>query len=134
MNTGFHSLVELLLRHADQAAKNEALLRAVIHDKAYIDIACVYGAEPASVPFVHVLETGDRTLANFFLARGADPLADYPFARAISEVKAKSLLGVYLDCRRARPDWAAALQQQADMVSGRVRQQPLMVQGAAPAQ
>ena len=30
-------------------------------------------------------------------------------------MKAKSLLGVYLDCRRARPEWAAGLQQQADM-------------------
>ena len=47
MNTGFHSLVELLLRHADQATKNAALLRAVIHDKAYIDLACAHGAEPA---------------------------------------------------------------------------------------
>jgi hypothetical protein len=51
----------------------------------------------------------------FFLERGADPLAEYPFARAFHELRAKTTLGSYLDCRRSRPDLAARLQEQADM-------------------
>jgi hypothetical protein len=59
--------------------------------------------------------TGDRGLAAFFLERGADPLADYPFARAFHQLKAKTTLGSYLDCRRSRPELATQLQEQADM-------------------
>jgi hypothetical protein len=45
----------------------------------------------------------------------ADATTDYPFARAFHQLRAKTTLGSYSDCRRSRPDPAEHLQQQADM-------------------
>lgn len=117
ISTGFHSLVELLLRNEQsQQAKNEALRLAIQLDRrALVELAVVCGAEAKSVPFIDVLMTGDRALAAFFLERGADTLTDYPFARAFHELRAKTTLGSYLDCRRSQPDVAQKLQEQVDM-------------------
>jgi hypothetical protein len=117
MATGFHSLVELLLRHeADRDRLNAALLLAVQMSKpAFIDLALRHGAQATSVPFVDVLMTGDRTIAATFLERGADPVTGHPFANAMYHLRAKTLLGSYLDCRRTHPDLANALEAQADM-------------------
>jgi len=116
--TGFHSLVELLLRHeGSQQVKNDALRLALQRSRpAFVELAVTHGADVASVPFLDVLLTGDRALVAFFLERGADPITDYPFARAFHQLRAKTTLGSYLDCRRSRPDLAAHLQEQADMV------------------
>ncbi len=117
LSTGFHSLVEFLLRNEDsQQVKNDALRWALQWDRpAFVELAVGYGADAKAVPFLDVLMTGDRTLASFFLERGADPLTDYPFARAFHQLKAKTTLGSYLDCRRNRPHLALELQEQADM-------------------
>ena len=117
LSTGFHSLVEFLLRNEEsQQAKNDALRWAIQWDRpAFVELAVVCGADTNAVPFLDVLMTGDRGLAAFFLERGAEPLTDYPFARAFHQLKAKTTLGSYLDCRRNRPDLAAPLQEQADM-------------------
>lgn len=117
ISTGFHSLVELLLRNAEsQEVRDAALGQAMMLDKpAFAELAVAHGANVRSVPFLDVLMIGNRGLAGFFLDRGADPLADYPFARAFHQLRAKVTLGSYLDCRRARPDIAAQLQEQADM-------------------
>jgi hypothetical protein len=60
--TGFHSLIELLLRHApSQQAKNDALREAVHRRRPdLIDLALAYGAEIATIPFVDVLGTADK--------------------------------------------------------------------------
>jgi hypothetical protein len=117
ISTGFHSLVELLLRNEQsQEAKNGALRLAIqLHRPVFVELAVVCGADTRSVPFLDVLMTGDRALASFFLERRADPLTDYPFARAFHQLRAKTTLGTYLDCKRQRPELAATLQEQADM-------------------
>ena len=117
LSTGFHSLVEFLLRNEEsQQAKNDALRWAIQWDRpAFVELAVVHGADTNAVPFLDVLMTGDRGLAAFFFERGADPLTDYPFARAFHQLKAKTTLGSYLDCRRNRPEFATQLQEQADM-------------------
>lgn len=117
ISTGFHSLIELLLRNEEsQQVKNDALRLALQLDRpALIELAVVHGAEITSVSFLDVLMTGDRAVAASFLERGADPVADYPFARAFHQLRAKTTPGSYLDCRRSRPDLAAHLQEQADM-------------------
>jgi hypothetical protein len=56
----------------------------------------------------------DRRVVSVLLERGADVVTDYPFARAF-QMRIRTALGCYLDCRRQRPDLADALQQQADM-------------------
>src|SRR5262249_18720717 len=82
---------------------------------AFIDLAIAHGAEVSSVPFLDVLLTGDRAVIASFIERGADPLTDHPFARAFYQLRAKTTIGSYLDCRRSRPDLEEGLQWQADM-------------------
>ena len=80
-----------------------------------VQLALAYGAEITSVPFLDFLLTGDRGLVASFIERGADPIANYPFARAFHQLRAKTTIGSYLDCGRIRPDLAEGLQRQADM-------------------
>jgi ankyrin repeat protein len=116
ISTGFHSLVELLLRHADAHEKNDALRYSLfLNQPIFIDLAVAHGADVGSIDFFDVLMTGDRELIAVFLEKGANPIKDYPFARAFHQLRAKTTLGSYLDCRRSRPHLADALQQQADM-------------------
>lgn len=117
IGTGFHSLIELLLRHEkSQQVKNDSLRLALqLGRPPLIELALAHGAEIASVPFLDVLLTGNRFIATTFLEHGADPLTDYPFARAFCELRAKTILGAYLDCRRMRPALEKQLQEQADM-------------------
>jgi len=61
-----------------------------------------------------VIETWDREIAQLFIERGADVVTKAPFARAFKR-RIKAILGIFLDSTRARPDVAAALQEQADM-------------------
>lgn len=117
MSTGFHSLVELLLRHEhSQGVKNDALSQALFLNRpAFVEMALAQGADIGSIPFLDVLMTGNRALVASFLERGADPITDYPFAHAFDQLRAKTTLGSYLDCRRNCPHLAEDLQCQADM-------------------
>lgn len=117
LDTGFHSLIELLLRHEEsQQVKNDVLRRAVfLHNPAVVELAIASGADVTSVSFPDVLLTGDRVLVASFLERGADAITNHPFARAFHQVRTKTTIGSYLDCRRSRPDLADGLQRQVDM-------------------
>lgn len=101
--SGFHSLVELLLRHEETAAaKNQALRDAVqTRQRDLIELAVGCGADVKSVSFLDVLLTGDRQIVTSFLESGADPIAGHPFAHAFHELRAKTVLGSYLDCKRS---------------------------------
>ncbi|MEO7190105.1 MAG: hypothetical protein ABI051_03545 [Vicinamibacterales bacterium] len=116
LETGFHSLIEFLLqRENDQSAK-DALLRESCwrSQHAVMQLALQYGADVGAVPFQQIIETWDRELVLVFLRNGADPLTNSPFARAF-KVRIKGILGIYLDCKRERPDLTEALQEQADI-------------------
>jgi hypothetical protein len=80
IETGFHSLIELLLRHEEsQQIKNDVLNRALFIDKPdVVELAIAHGAEIDSVPFLEVLLTADRELVVSFIERGADPIGDHP--------------------------------------------------------
>src|SRR3954466_2631246 len=62
--TGFHSLIELLLRHApNQQTKNDALGEALHRRRSdLVDLALTHGAEIGAVPFVDVLGTADKSV------------------------------------------------------------------------
>lgn len=115
LEAGFHSLIELLLRHeASQQVKNDLLRQTLIMDRSeVVELALAHGAEVTSLPFLDVLLTGDRALVLSFIERGADPISDHPFARAFHQLRAKTIIGSYMDCRRIRPDLAEGLQRQA---------------------
>ncbi len=116
VDTGFHSLVEYLLQHeTTQAAKDGVVEQAWC--KGQYDVmrlAVQHGATVSAVSFQDVVETWDRSLAEFFLEQGADPITNSPFARAFKQ-RIKGVLGIFLDCKRARPDLTDGLQEQADM-------------------
>jgi hypothetical protein len=116
LDTGFHSLIEFLLRHeTDQARKDDALMRATWNGQpSVMELALQCGANVDAVPFHDVLETFDRHIVQVFLDHGGNPVTNAPFARAFKK-RAKPVLGSFLDCKRDRPQFTAALQEQADM-------------------
>jgi ankyrin repeat protein len=116
VQTGFHSLIELLLQHeSDQAAKNAVLIEACQERQVgLVELALQHGADPRAVSFLDALLAWDRRVVSVLLDRGADVVKDYPFARAF-QMRIRTALGCYLDCRRQRPDLADVLQRQADM-------------------
>ncbi len=115
VETGFHSLVELLLRYEnDQTIKNQALAAAV--SKKRLDILSLLirgGADVRSVSLTDVFLTWEPAIMRFFLSQGADPIKDESFAEAFQE-RIKTALGVYREYRRQHPELAEKLQGQAD--------------------
>ena len=110
LETGFHSLVELIARHeCDQATKDAALRCAV--ERAHFDFVQLlfeHGADLNSVPLVRVLHSWNPQLIRFFLAQGADPVTGAPFAQAFG-AKIRNALGPFLECKREHQ-----LQEQTD--------------------
>ncbi|MFN7984946.1 MAG: hypothetical protein U0Q11_24145 [Vicinamibacterales bacterium] len=113
---GFHSLVELCLRHeSSQHSKNLALTLAVDGRRADLaELALTYGADIHAVCFFDALASWNSKMARLFMEHGADPIEGHPFANAFSE-RVRTSLGTYLECKRSRPALATALQAQADM-------------------
>lgn len=116
VNTEFHSLIEFLSRHeTQQSAKDDVLQHACWRRQLPImQLALECGASINAVSFQDVIETWDRGLVQIFVERGADLVTNAPFAHAF-KARIKALLGIFLDCKRARPDLIEELQQQLDM-------------------
>jgi len=74
-----------------QEANNDALRHPLFRDRpAFVELAVAHRADIASIPFLDVLLTGDRTVVVSFLERGADPIANYPFRRSLKFFNAKT--------------------------------------------
>jgi len=115
IDLGFHSLIELLVRHEDSTtAKNRALAAAVSSKRLdLIELLVACGAEIRSVPLEDVLLTWEPTMIRFFLDHGADVLTNTPFAVAFRE-KIRTALRPFVDYKKAHPEEEPALQEQAD--------------------
>jgi ankyrin repeat protein len=115
LDTGFHSLVELLVRNEpSQDLKNQALRHAISHKRlAFIELLVSHGAEISSVPFIEVLQVWDPTIIRYFLNHGADVIKDSPFAVAFGE-RIQTAIGPWRECKEKYPDAAPHLQEQAD--------------------
>ena len=115
VETEFHSLVGLVAKHeTSQASKNAALADAVSMRRLdFVELLADNGADVASVPLADVLLGWEPKIIRFFLDHGADPVAGSPFAEAFG-AKVRTALRPFLECKQARPDLAAALQEQAD--------------------
>lgn len=112
---GFHSLIELLARTEDSVAiKNAALAYAVeLRRLELVQLLVSYGAEIQSVSLVDVLLTWEPKMIRFFLDSGADAITGAPFAIGFKE-KVRTSLRLFVEYRRAHPELAASLQEQAD--------------------
>lgn len=115
VQTGFHSLIELIAKHENnQSSKNAALADAVSQRRLdFIQLLVENGAEVTSIPFSDVLLEWNPHIFRFFLERGADPVEGAPFAVAFSN-KIRTALGPFVELKRSRPELLAALQEQAD--------------------
>jgi hypothetical protein len=115
LDTGFHSLVELLVRNEEsQDVKNRALQQAVSLKRLdLIELLVSHGSEASSVPFIEVLYVWDPQIIRYFLDHGADFITGSPFAVAFRE-KIRTALRPWRECRENHPDLAPQLQKQAD--------------------
>lgn len=115
IDTGFHSLVELLSRHEpSQEVKNRALSRAVDHKRLdFIELLVAHGADITAIPFIDVLRAWDPKIIRYFIDRGADVITDSPFAKAFGE-KIRTALRPWRECREKYSDFAPQLLEQAN--------------------
>jgi hypothetical protein len=115
LDTGFYSLVELLVRNEpSRQLKNRSLRHAVSLKRLdLIELLVSHGAEISSVPFVEVLLLWDPTIIRYFLDHGADFITGYPFAEAFAE-RIRTALRPWRECREKYPHLAPQLQEQAD--------------------
>jgi hypothetical protein len=112
---GFHSLVELLARSECEATiKNHALALAIAKKRLdLVQILIGFGADVKAVSLADVLQTWDPAMIRFFLDNGADVIAGAPFAVAFAE-RIRTSLRPFVEYKRAHPELADQLQQQAD--------------------
>lgn len=115
LKRGFHSLVELLVRHEpSQHLKNRALQHAVSLQRLdFIELLVSHGAEISSVPFIDVLRVWKPSIIRYFIERGADLITGSPFAVAFGE-RIRTALGPWRECREKYPELGPQLQEQAD--------------------
>lgn len=115
VETGFHSLVELIAKHeASQSTKDAALGDAVSSRRMdLVELLLASGADVKSVPLTDVLLTWEPKLIRFFLEHGANPIAGRPFAESFG-AKVRTALRPFVEYKRAHPELAAALQEQLD--------------------
>ena len=115
VETGFHSLVELLAKNeSSQLVRDAALDLAVsLRRLDLIELLCANGADARSVPLADVLLTWQPELFRFFLDHGADTSNGRPFAQALG-ARVRTALRVFLDYKRAHPEHATQLQEQID--------------------
>ncbi len=115
LDTGFHSLVELLVRNEpNQELKNRELRHAVSqHRLDFVELLVSHGADPSSVLFIEVLRNWEPTIIRFFLDHCSDFIEGSPFAVAFGE-KIRTAIGPWRECREKHPEVASQLQEQAD--------------------
>ena len=116
VDTGFHSLVELIAKNeTNRSSKNAALADSVsLRRLDFVDLLVENGAEIASVPLADVLLTWDPRLMRFFLERGADSLKNFPFATAFG-ARIRTAIRVFVEYKQAHSDLTFALLEQANM-------------------
>lgn len=105
LRSGFHSLVEVLLKAVvEQKIKDDLLTSALRYQKYYmIELLVEHGADVRKVDFAEVCSTYNPAIMKFFLDRGADAVTGQPFARALKHAQ-RPHLGIYLGYREKIPE------------------------------
>ena len=115
VETGFHSMVELLARRgSDESTKNAALAQAVSsHRLDLVELLVQHGADINSINLADVLLDWEPKMIRFFLDRGADPIRGRPFAVAFG-ARIRTALRPFLESKESYPELAPKLQEQLD--------------------
>jgi hypothetical protein len=113
--TGFHSLVELVVKHESSQESKDAALNEALSQKRLdlIELLVANGARPAAVPFADVLLIWEPKIIEYFITHGADLVRESPFAEAFG-AKVRTALRPFKECNRDHPELAEALQEQVD--------------------
>jgi hypothetical protein len=122
VRTGFHSLVEELLRVGPWPAREMADSLKYARSQRRYDIADLLlnqGAEPENQDFATVCELLDFAMMERHLRAGTNPNQDNVFARILCSTKARPLLGFY---RRVRAEFPALDDQAALALSEAVKE------------
>jgi len=104
IQSGFHSLVEVLLKAGvSQEEKNEALVRAVSDRKLdIIELLRQYAADVIAIDPAEVFWSRDPATIRWFIANGMDLENSESIAKAFRD-KQREFLGIYLDLREHTP-------------------------------
>ena len=115
IDTGFHSLVELLARNEARHEQKDRALGEAVESKRLdmVEVLVENGARIQAVRLEDVLLSWDRPLMQFFLDHGADPVTGNPFMIAFRN-RVQRALRPFVDYKKAHPEFADALQAQAD--------------------
>ena len=110
VDTGFHSMVELLLQQGVDKQERNYMLERAVGDGNFelIKLLVEYDADPKCVDFEEVCRTGHPFIIKFFIDRGIDAETDQPFARALCYPKHR-YLGVYMRYRKKFPSFKRQL-------------------------
>ena len=104
VETGFHSLVEVLLQaDTDQEEKDWALSHAISSRRLdLIELLVEYGANLGSVAFHEVVHSRHPGIIRWFVERGHDLETGWPIAHAF-EQRHREFLGIYMGLRDTLP-------------------------------
>jgi hypothetical protein len=106
VGTGFHSIVEELLRAGGWSSSVLAGALELARSSRRFEIAELlekYGARPEPFDFETCCEKLDTFMIERHLRSGTDPGLNNVFAHALSRIKARPLLGIYRQFRREFP-------------------------------
>jgi ankyrin repeat protein len=115
VETGFHSLVELIAKHETSPSAKAAALGDAVSSRRLdlVELLLANGTDIKAVPLADVLLTWEPRLIRFFLDHDADALEGRPFAVAFG-ARVRTALRPFVDYRRAHPELAVQLQEQLD--------------------
>jgi hypothetical protein len=115
VDSGFHSLVELLAKHENRpAVKNGALADAVeLRRLELVALLLSLGADAKGVPFSIVLFSWNPAVIRLFLQNGADVVTGRPFAAAFG-AKVRTALRPFIEYKTRHPELAEEMQLQID--------------------
>ena len=136
IRTGFHSVVEVLLGASGWSAEDLAHSLEFARDRSRYDISELlekFGARGKELDFLTACEKLDLATAERLLRAGFDPNKENDFARVLSEVKAKPLIGFYKNHRAEFPvlDDQAAIALRIAVGNNQVRGAALLVWAGA---
>jgi hypothetical protein len=136
IRTGFHSVVEVLLRAGGWSAEDLASSLEFARDRSRYDISELlekFGARGKELDFLTACRKLDLATAERLLRAGFDPNKENDFAIALSEVKAKPLIGFYKNHRAEFPvlDDQAAIALRTAVGKNEVRWAALLVWAGA---
>jgi len=112
IGTGFHSMVEVLLKELHQVEDLDQLLEVAVHMRRLdlVELLHQFGARPASLSYESVANRGTPPILKWFEAHGLDLVTDNPIATAFIN-KWRLALGTYMRSKDRVPE----LRRQADI-------------------